>query len=36
VLGFVSIRQATSVDAFALRSSMSTPPSGFVPTYTTS
>ena len=36
VFGFVSIRQATSSSAFARRSSMSTPPSAFVPTLTTS
>ncbi len=36
VLGLVSIRHATSVSAFARRSSRSTPPSGLVATFTTS
>ncbi len=36
VFGFVSIRQATSSVAFSRRSSRSTPPSGAVPTFTTS
>ena len=36
VFGFVSMRQATLSSAFARRSSRSTPPSGAVPTFTTS
>ena len=35
VFGFVSMRQATESSAFALRSSMSTPPSAFEATLTT-